>query len=133
MSGAGIAARYEALTGQATTAREVAARAQGGAQVALNLLQTAGEALGDALADLAAVLDPERIIIGGGWGTADTPLASTAHAVYARRTGRRADAARLVPALLGHRSGLLGGGAAGIRALTQTGSGCVDSARIHWS
>ncbi|MFV0429000.1 MAG: ROK family protein [Arachnia sp.] len=117
VSGAGVAAGYQAATGLEVTGRDVAERARGGEALATDLLVRAGTAVGDAIADLAAVLDPQRIVLGGGWGTADTPLTRRAREQYDRRSGRRPGAGPLVLAALGHRSGLLGGAVAARRAL----------------
>jgi glucokinase len=118
VSGAGVQDRYFAETGQRCTGREIVARANTGDSLAHRLLVSAGVALGDALSDIVAVLDPARVILGGGWGTADTPLVSEALTRYAVRSGRRPDACPVVGASLGFRSGLLGGGVAAFRAVT---------------
>lgn len=120
VSGAGIQARYEAATGQSLTGRELAARAAAGDPGVRRMLTGAGVLLGDALADAVALLDPERVVLGGGWGTADTPLVSAAFTQYRTRVSRRPGAPPAVRAALGHRSGLLGGGVRGLRALDPT-------------
>lgn len=52
-------------TGKPLTAREVGAAARKGDAVALEILRTTGERLGETLAILVDVLNPSRIVIGG--------------------------------------------------------------------
>lgn len=54
-----------ARTGKPLTARDVAAAARKGDAVALDILRTTGERLGEVLAILVDVLNPDRIVIGG--------------------------------------------------------------------
>ncbi|MFE7016805.1 ROK family protein [Streptomyces sp. NPDC057651] len=107
-SGSGIAARYSAVTGSAVTgARAVVTRAEAGDAAAFDVLSTAGDALGTALAWAVALLDPAAIVVGGGLGTAGGLLDEsmrTAYATHARRRGRPP----VRRAELGARSGLVG-------------------------
>ncbi|MFD5122603.1 ROK family protein [Streptomyces sp. NPDC058385] len=107
-SGSGVAARYSAVTGSAVTdARAVVTRAETGDAAAFDVLSTAGEALGTALAWAVALLDPAAIVVGGGLGTAGGLLDEsmrTAYAAHARRPGRPP----VRRAELGARSGLVG-------------------------
>lgn len=118
VSGQGVQDRYFAETGHKCAGHEIVERANTGDAIAHKLLLSAGVALGDALHDLVAVLDPSRVVLGGGWGTAKTPLISEAITRYGVRSGRRPLACPVVMAALGSRSGLLGGGVAAFRALT---------------
>lgn len=117
VSGSGIQTRYAVATGESLTGHELVTRADLGDVAAREVLMSAGIALGDALADLAVVLDPARIVYGGGLGSADTLVTVEAVAQYRRRTDRRPGGAAVVAAQLGHRSGLLGGGVAAFRTL----------------
>jgi glucokinase len=63
------------LTGIATpSARAILEAAQSGDQLALRIVDEAAEALGTALAWCATILNPARIVIGGGLGHAARPL-----------------------------------------------------------
>lgn len=115
VSGAGVQERYFLETGERCTGYQIAARANMGDSVSLKLLTSAGAALGDALHDSAAILDPSRIVLGGGWGTAKTPLVEEAIARYQARSNRRPGACPIHTATLGARSGLLGGAVVAFR------------------
>lgn len=71
-SGPALVARYNARAGAAVgRAEHVITAAQAGDPVARDVVQTAGAALGNAVAFLANVLDPEAIVVGGGLGQAE--------------------------------------------------------------
>ena len=103
-SGAGIAERYLALTGEAATTRELSKRLD---PVALAVLSSAGAALGSALGTLERVLDPGAFVVGGGLGSAAGPL----HDALASAHRDAGGTAPIITAALGHRSGLLGAAA----------------------
>lgn len=67
-SGRGI----EAASGSGATARELAARSD-----ATALFERAGELVAAAVRDAALLLDPDRVVLGGGLGTADTAALRT--------------------------------------------------------
>ena len=52
-------------SGKALTARDVALAAQNGDRVAVGIIQSTGRRLGEVLAILVDLLNPERIVIGG--------------------------------------------------------------------
>ncbi|MCB2177981.1 MAG: ROK family protein [Actinomycetales bacterium] len=116
-SGAGISARYRQATGVETDGRGVTARAADGDPVALSILELAGGALGDAVADIVDVLDPHAVVLGGGLGSARTILNRRAEERYAAREDRRPGSAPWIPAECGPRSGLVGGAVAAWRSL----------------
>lgn len=91
------------------TAREVAAAAAAGDALGRQILNTAGRLLGIALADLVNLLNPGRIVIGGGLVQAGEPLLAplrdTVRAQAMRASGR---ATEIVPAALGGDSIALG-------------------------
>ncbi|MDE2853067.1 MAG: ROK family protein [Chloroflexota bacterium] len=64
-SGPALAKHYAAASGQTVTGAEVSARALAGDEVALEVLASAGRALGIAIASLAMTLNIERFVIGG--------------------------------------------------------------------
>ena len=71
-AGAGMTSRYAHLAGQRpSSARELLQAADEGDRAAAEVADTAGSALAEALAALVSVLDPERVVLGGGLGCAD--------------------------------------------------------------
>ena len=70
-SGPALAARYSQTTGQAVSrAESVLAAAEAGDRHGLEVVTSAGDALGVSVAFLVNVLDPEAVIVGGGLGMA---------------------------------------------------------------
>ena len=65
-AGPAIAARYRDQGGHATSAREVVERAGDGEQLAINVVADAATGLGRALAGIITLLDPDRVVVGGG-------------------------------------------------------------------
>ncbi|MFV0427734.1 MAG: ROK family protein [Beutenbergiaceae bacterium] len=116
-SGTAIAARYARLAGVETTGPAIGDAARHGDHHAVEVLRSAGDALGEALAQAVGLLDPQLVILGGGLGTAGTTLTERARERYQHRTQHRRGAASIVSAQCGHRSGLLGGAAAAWQAL----------------
>lgn len=107
-SAGAIARRYASSSGEPVTgAREVLARAEAGDRRAREVWDSAIDALAFAIAQLAATVAPEAIVIGGGLSRAGeglfTPLAAR---VDERLSFHRRP--RLVPAQLGGDAGLLG-------------------------
>jgi glucokinase len=88
------------------TARDVGVAAQAGDAVALSILRRAGERLGQALAMLIDVLNPQCIVLGGlAWRMGDALLAPM-HRVIAREAlPQTLRACEIVPAALGERIG----------------------------
>jgi glucokinase len=74
--------------------------------------ESAGKALGLVLADVVALLDPPVVAIGGGLGTAATPLWDALRDMYTGRTARRPFAPPIIQAELGPSAGLIGAGLA---------------------
>jgi glucokinase len=88
------------------TARDVGVAAQAGDAVALSILRRAGERLGQALAMLIDVLNPQRIVLGGlAWRMGDALLVPM-HKVIAREAlPQTLRACEIVPAALGEKIG----------------------------
>jgi glucokinase len=106
-SGAGIFSRHLAETGEARSAVELAAGAEAGDPRAHRLLAEAGTAVGSAIRQDHALLDPDRIVVGGGLGTAHGALWSALErAAAVPIPGRSGPVLR--QAALGDRSGTLG-------------------------
>jgi len=103
-SGAGIAERYLARTGVPRITRELTVNPDADA---LEVLTSAGAALGQAMAALVRVLDPEAVVLGGGLGSAAGPLHDALDATYAAAGVR----APIRTATLGPRSAMIGAAA----------------------
>ena len=108
-SAGAIVRRYEQRTGTTVTgAREVLARADAGDAAATAIWSEALDALALSIAQLAAILAPEAVVIGGGLAQAGdrlfVPLRERVNALlsFHRRP-------RIVPASIGENAGLLGG------------------------
>ena len=109
-SAGAIARRYAELTGTPPAgARAVLARALGGDPVAARIWDEALDALALTIAQLAAVLAPEAIVIGGGLAQAGADLFEPLRERVAARLSFHRHPL-LVPALLGENAGLLGAG-----------------------
>ncbi|MGW2377225.1 MULTISPECIES: ROK family protein [Kitasatospora] len=107
-SAAAVARRYTAATGEGgVTAKDVGERAAAGDQAALTVWNEAIEALADALAAAVTLLDPERIVIGGGLARAGDPYFTPLRAALAERLTFQT-VPRIVPAELGHEAGCHG-------------------------
>lgn len=93
-------------TGKAITAREVGAAARKGDAVAIDILRSTGERLGEVLAILADVLNPERIVIGGLAMRLGDFLLDPARRVMQREAlAQTASVCQVVPAALGESIG----------------------------
>jgi len=97
-------------TPEGITGQHVTEAARLGDPVALAAFETLGEWLGQGLADLAAVLDPETFIVGGGVSEAgDLFLRPTVAAFEQRLTGRgHRPVASVEMARLGNDAGVIG-------------------------
>lgn len=115
-AGPAMAAAYAARVGTGPVdLPEVVRRARAGDADARAVLADAGEALGTALAGLANVLDPDRIVVGGGAAVPEL-LAATAPA-FAAGCLPVLGAVPLVPAALGGDAALVGAAESAVRAL----------------
>jgi glucokinase len=110
-SGAAVEARYARESGQSLRGAEISEKAMRDDPVAISVLETAGVALGDALANVSQILDPEILVLGGGLGSVKNHLTVSAFEQYRLVTSYRPDPPKLVQAALGHRSALIGGAA----------------------
>jgi glucokinase len=91
--------------------RSLVASADAGDPVALAALTRAGNALGVALASVAATLDLDLVAVGGGLAHAGDLLLEPARAAFARHAGLDfARRCRIVAAELGRDAGLVGAG-----------------------
>lgn len=91
------------------TARHVGEAAQAGDATARGVLAETGRWLGVGLAGVVNLLDPERIVIGGGVARAGAPLFDPARAMMRERAmGVPAAAVEVVPAALGDDAAVVG-------------------------
>jgi len=106
VSGAGLADRYASTSaGPPLSARELMRAAEQGDPVAAEVADTAGSALADALAALVWVVDPERVVLGGGLGCAEE---TRVHRAVHRRWSQLDAPAELVTAEVGAEGPLVG-------------------------
>jgi len=107
-SSTAIARHYRQAGGRpGATARDVQLAASTGEPIAARVWTQTVEALSDALATLTALLDPERIVLGGSLAAAGEPLFAALTATAAARSALRTPPP-IVPAALGHQAGCLG-------------------------
>jgi glucokinase len=123
-SGRAIASRVRRLTGDARTrsARDVFAAAAAGDAACTQVIDEAGRALGEGLAVLINVWNPEVIAVGGGVAGAGSALFDRIRTVVrATAWAPAADVVSIVPAELGTRAGAIG---AALHAAAQVRSRC---------
>ena len=118
-SGPALVTRYN-RHGSRTVKRaeDVTAAAEEGDNAAVKVVRSAGEALGNSVAFLVNVMDPEAIVVGGGLGTAggffwDSFVTSTRAHIWADNSR----GLPIRPAAMGADSGLVGAAAAAFRRL----------------
>ncbi|MBV7336563.1 ROK family protein [Chloroflexi bacterium TSY] len=117
-SGPALVAHYnEQKQAHYATGQEVMASANAGDKVAIDVVESAGEALGNSVGFLVNILDPEAIVVGGGLGLAgglywEHFVAATRRHVYASDT----QSLPIIPAKLGVDAGLIGAGAIALKA-----------------
>jgi glucokinase len=109
----GLGARLLELghgTPEGITAPAVTSAAREGDPAALECVRIVGEALGQGLADLAAVLDPGAFVVGGGVADAGELLLDPARRVFSERLtgGSHRPVAPILLAALGNDAGLVG-------------------------
>ena len=121
-SGPALVARYNRREARAAERGEdVTAAARAGDAAAVKVVKSAGEALGNSVAFLVNVMDPEAIVVGGGLGSAgglywDSFTASTRAHIWAENSR----ALPILPAAMGPDSGMIGAAAALFRNLPAT-------------
>jgi glucokinase len=95
----------QAATG-GLTARHVGRAAESGDAVALSILRRSGERLGQALAMLIDVLNPQRIVLGGlAWRMGENLLAPMRKVIKREALPQTYRACEIVPATLGEKIG----------------------------
>ncbi len=112
-SGPALVARYNRYSsGAARMGEDVTAAAARGDEAAVRVVRSAGEALGNSVAFLINVMDPEAIVVGGGLGSSgglywDSFVASTRAHIWAENSR----GLPIHPAAMGADSGLIGAAA----------------------
>jgi glucokinase len=107
-----------AAAGRAVDARAAVDLAAEGPGDARTLLEQVGTRLGEGIASLVNVFNPEVVVLGGGFSRAGELLFDPARRVVAERALPPAsELVRIVPALLGPEAGLIGAGLIGFEAL----------------
>ena len=109
-SGTGIAQRYRDATGALRSAAEIAELARRDDELAKQLYDDAGDALGRGIASTEALCDLEIVVVGGSvalraWDLLGPPLEASLRASAKFEFTR---GIQVVPAQLGERAGLLG-------------------------
>jgi glucokinase len=106
-----------AIEGFSHAAPEVLALAEAGDPIAREIVETAGKALGAAIAQLVNVLDPEAVVLGGGLGLAERIYRrSVEEALREYVWSELHRNIRLVSATLGNDAGIVGAALAGNNA-----------------
>lgn len=117
-SGRAVDLVAEQLLGPGAGTPELVASARRGDGDALEALATAGRWVGTAMATLVNLLNPELIVVGGGFGEAFDLLIGPAREVLSRDGVVPArDVVRIAPAELGSDAGLIGAALVGFEAL----------------
>lgn len=112
-SGPALVKRYKERSGaKVSRGQEVLAAAEAGDPAAVEVVESAGRALGNNLGHLVNLLDPEALVIGGGLGLAGglywtSLVASTRRHVWSETNGDLP----ILPAALGTDAGLIGAAA----------------------
>ena len=121
-SGRAVDAVAERLLGAGADTPKLAAAARNGDAAAREALASAGRWLGAGIASIVNLLNPELVVIGGGFGEAFELLIGPAREVLARDGVVPArDVVRIVPAELGSDAGLIGAALVGFEALGAAG------------
>jgi glucokinase len=96
----------QAQAANGITARDVGRAAQAGDAVALSILRSSGERLGQALAMLVDVLNPQRIVLGGlAWRMGESLMAPMRKMLAREALPQTLRACEIVPAALGEQIG----------------------------
>lgn len=107
-SGSGVAACYEALTGEAASGREIDARARAGEAAAQQVLYGSARALGRLLGSVANMVDPGVIVLSGSMTRSGDAWWEALREGYAASAMNLAQATPLREGVLGDDAPLLG-------------------------
>ena len=117
-AGPGINKTYKALCGSDKTAEELAHMAKAGDADALRIWEMEGDYLGDAIAFAATLLNPKRVILGGGISLAFKLYEKPLRAVVNKKLFKKPNAGlEILATPLGYHGGLLGAAAVALTKL----------------
>jgi glucokinase len=121
-AGAGILRRYRAAGGADLDGPGIDRAATDGDPLAGRVVDSSARATAHALHAAVALLDPERVVLGGGLGTSRGRWAQVLRECYADLTSRRPGAPALVRSALGADAGIVGAALAGTVTVPRTGT-----------
>lgn len=121
-SGRAVEAAARRLLGPRAGTPELVAAARQGDEQAREAIADAGRWLGAGIASLVSLLNPELVVIGGGFGEAfDLLIEPVREAVARDAVAPARDVVRIVPAELGPDAGVIGAALVGFEALDEAG------------
>ena len=91
------------------TAKDIFDAAKAGDAIAVELVESFGQILGGALSDMACVLNPEIIVIGGGVSKAGSIVTDVVQRFFYEKTLFTCKNTKIVLATLGNDAGIYGG------------------------
>ena len=107
-SGSGIEARYAEVAGEQVDGAEISRRAADGDQFAHKVIMQAGIALGEAIAGVTNLLDPDMVVIGGSVTNAGGPWRAAVRQGFKRQIPDAQADLPIVDAALGSHAPLVG-------------------------
>ncbi len=107
-SGPALEARYAELTGTRLGLREIGSLAAGGDQVSIEVIHRGASAMGEAIASLVNVIDPEAVVVGGGVVGLGAPYLDIVRGAMQSRTLPRTADVQLVAGSLGGSANVIG-------------------------
>ena len=107
-SGSGIEARYAEITGNHIDGAEISRRAAEGEPAAHKVIMTAGIALGEAIAGITNLLDPDMVVIGGSVPKAGTKWRAAVQEGFERQIPLAQRGLPILAAELGGHAPLIG-------------------------
>ncbi len=107
-SGSGIEARYAELSGETVDGAEISRRSSEGDEAAHKVIMRAGIALGEAIAGVTNLLDPDMVVIGGSVTGAGSAWRAAVDQGFLRQIPEAQRDLPIVDALLGSNAPLVG-------------------------
>ncbi len=107
-SGSGIETCYRLGGGEALCGAEICRRAEAGEELALRVMRQAGSSLGEALASLSDMLDPDLVVVSGSVCDSGDVWASAFDEAFRARLAPELAGLRVVKAALGSDAPLVG-------------------------
>lgn len=107
-SGSGIEARYAELSGESADGAEISRRSAAGDELAHKVIMQAGIALGEAIAGVTNLLDPDMVVIGGSVTGAGSAWRAAVDQGFLRQIPKAQQRLPIVDAQLGSNAPLVG-------------------------